>query len=139
LETNDMRNCFAALLATLLLAACQAAPNAPAGAALTGSWGGQHIGLELSATSGRLDYDCAAGTIDEPVRPDASGRFTARGTHTPSMGGPERVDVPRPQLAATYTGRLNGDRLTLSVRTPDAELGPFTLARGAEPVLLRCL
>jgi len=134
-----MHSCFAALLATLLLAACQAAPPAPAGAALTGSWGGEHVGLELSATNGRLDYDCAAGTIGEPVRPDASGRFTARGMHTPGTGGPERVNVPRPQLEATYTGQVSGDRLTLSVRTPDAELGPFSLARGAEPMLMRCL
>ncbi|MGQ0533265.1 MAG: hypothetical protein ACT4OF_11335 [Caulobacteraceae bacterium] len=132
-----MRRFFIVLLA--LLAACQAAPPAPAGAPLTGSWGGEHIGLELSAAGGRLDYDCAAGTIDQPVRPDASGRFTARGTHTPNTGGPERIDVPRPRVEATYTGGVNGDRLTLSVRTPDAELGPFTLARGAEPMLMRCL
>lgn len=134
-----MRSCFAALLATLLLAACQAASTAPAGAALTGAWGGEHIGLELTAAGGRVDYDCAAGTIDEPVRLDASGRFTVDGMHTPGMGGPERVDVPRPRVAATYTGRANGDRLTLSVRTANSELGPFTLARGAEPVLVRCL
>jgi hypothetical protein len=132
-----MRNCFVALLA--LLAACQAAPPAPAGAALTGSWGGEHIGLELSAAGGRLEYDCAAGTIDEPVRPDARGRFNARGAHTPNTGGPERVDVPRPQVEATYSGQVNGDRLTLSVSTPEAELGPFSLQRGAQPMLMRCL
>jgi hypothetical protein len=131
-----MRNC---LFAMALLAACQAAPPAPAGAPLTGSWGGEHIGLELSADGGRLEYDCAAGTIDEPVRLDSSGRFTARGTHTPNTGGPERVDLPRPRVEATYSGQLSAERLTRSVRTPEAELGPFTLARGAAPMLLRCL
>lgn len=103
-----------------------------------GTWGGRHVGLELTAGGGALDYDCAAGTIDEPVRADASGRFTARGTHTPGMGGPERVDVARPRLPAQYSGRIQGERMTLSVRAPD-ELGPFTLARGAEPMLMRCL
>lgn len=132
-----MRRCFVALLA--LLAACQAAPPAPAGAPLTGSWGGEHVGLELSAAGGRLDYDCAAGTIDEPVRLDASGHFTARGTHTPGTGGPERVDAPRPRVEATYAGRVNGNGLTLSVRTPEFELGPFTLARDEQPMLIRCL
>lgn len=128
----------AALAALVLVASCQAGTMTPPGP-LTGSWGGQHIGIELTATDGRLDYDCAAGTIDEPVRPDVAGRFTARGTHTPSMGGPERVDVRRPQLEASYVGELNGDRMTLRVRTAEAELGPFTLMRGAEPTLVRCL
>lgn len=125
------------LALTLLASACQAAAPTASGV-LVGGWGGQHVGLELTAAGGTLDYDCAAGTIDEPVRVDASGRFTARGTHTPSMGGPERIDVPRPRVPAQYSGRLEGARLTLSVRVPD-ELGPFTLTRGVEPMLMRCL
>ena len=123
-------------LLVLLLNACQAAPLAEG--MFMGAWGGRHIGLQLTARGGALDYDCAAGTIDEFVRVDASGRFTARGTHTPGIGGPERVDVPHPHLPAQYSGRIQGERMTLSVRAPD-ELGPFALAQGAEPILMRCL
>jgi hypothetical protein len=126
-------------LAGLLVAACQsvAAPTAP----LTGSWGGQHIGLTLTAEGGRLDYDCAAGTIDPPLSLDRDSWFHARGTHSPGQGGPDRIGYEPPRLPATYEGWVRGDRMTLRVRVPStgAELGPFTLRRGAEPILVRCL
>lgn len=123
----------------LLVSACQAAP--PPGETMTGSWGGQHIALELTAQSGRLQYDCAAGTIDEPVRPDASGRFLAHGTHTPGHGGPERIGEEAPASPADYEGRVNGGHMILSVRIPalGQELGPFTLEHGAAPNITACL
>ena len=37
----------------------------PAGATLTGAWGGPHVLLTLSANGGRIEYDCAQGTLDE--------------------------------------------------------------------------
>jgi hypothetical protein len=123
----------------LLVAACQsvAATSAP----LTGSWGGRHVGLKLEAEGGRLDYDCAAGTIDEPLRLEHGDRFRAGGTHSPGQGGPDRIGYEPPRLPATYEGQVRGDRMTLHVRVPSTgvELGPFTLRRGAEPILLRCL
>ena len=123
----------------LLLAACQsvAVPTAP----LTGSWGGRHVGLTLAAEGGRLDYDCAAGTIDTPLNPGSDGRFFSRGTHSPGQGGPVRIGHEPPRLPATYEGRVRGDRMTLLVRVPSTgvELGPFALRRGVEPILMRCL
>lgn len=132
-----MRYLLISVVAAALLA-CQAAPT-PSGYDLSGSWGGDHVGLDLNAQGGRLEYDCAAGAIDEPVRPDAAGTFVARGTHVPSLGGPERVDQPRPRLPAEYRGRVRGDLMTLTVHTPDGVLGPFGLERGATPSILRCL
>lgn len=120
----------------LSLSACTAAPKT--GEPLTGAWGGAHISLQLDESGGVLEYDCAAGSIDEPVRLDASGRFSARGTHTPNTGGPERVDVERPRVPAEYSGQITGTRMTLSVRAPQ-ELGPFTLSRGGSAQLMRCL
>ena len=88
-----------------------------------------------------LEYDCAAGTIDEPVRPDSAGRFSVRGTHTPGHGGPERVGEEVQRLPANYEGRVSGSRMTLSVRViaSGLELGPFTIERDARPVIMRCL
>jgi hypothetical protein len=130
----------ASALALIVLSACQGAPPL-AGEPLTGSWGGQHVALELAPQGGTLEYDCAAGTIDEPVRPDSSGRFSVRGTHTPGHGGPERVGEESPALPANYEGRVSGSRMTLSVRVVPSglELGPFTVERGATPVIVRCL
>lgn len=137
---NSARFVLAGSIAVIVLGACQAALPLP-GEALTGAWGGQHIALELTREGGRLEYDCAAGAIDEPVRPDAMGRFLVHGGHTPGHGGPDRVGEVARVLPADYEGRVNAGRMTLSVRLQPSgqELGPFTLVRGAAPVIMRCL
>lgn len=134
-----MQNLLAALSVLIFSAACQA-PASP-DVALTGSWGGEHVGLALHAGGGTLEYDCAAGAIDEPVRADESGAFLARGTHTPGHGGPDRVGEEPPRLPAEYQGRVRAGRMTLNVRVPSSGLvlGPYTLERDAPPQILRCL
>jgi hypothetical protein len=125
-------------LALAALAACASVP--PAGIPLTGEWGGTHVGLRLSETGGVLDYDCAAGTLDGPLLPGADGTFEAHGRHTPGTGGPERVGEVRPSYRANYRGAVRGDRMTLRGEMENGViLGPFTLVRGAEPVIFRCL
>lgn len=124
-------------LGAFALASCATAP--PAGVPVTGSWGGTHVGLVLDPSGGRLDYDCAAGTIG-PVVPGFDGRFEATGTHTPGTGGPERVGEVRPAHGARYSGTVRGDRMTLLVAVANGTaIGPLELRRGAEPILMRCL
>ncbi len=125
-------------LLLLLLAGCASMP--PAGVPLTGRWGGEHVGLELTASGGNLDYDCATGRIDGPVRPTADGTFRALGTHTPGTGGPERVGVAPPSHLARYEGQVRAGRMMLQVRVANGVLvGPLTLRPGARPMFLRCL
>jgi len=136
--TRRAMNAAAPFMLVLALAGCATAPPpGPPG----GSWGGRGVALTLDARQGRLEYDCAAGTIDGPLLPDALGRFIATGTHTPGLGGPERIDRPPASFPARYTGTVRGDAMRLEVDVParDLHLGPFTLRRGAEAVLLRCL
>lgn len=57
---------------------------------------------------GRVEYDCADGVIEGPIRPDRAGRFTAAGTHTPGRGGPIREDEVLPSFRARYDGQING-------------------------------
>lgn len=126
------------LAATAGLAACAGLP--PAGVPLTGEWGGTHVGLKLSETSGVLEYDCAAGTIDGPLIPRRDGSFEVEGGHTPGWGGPEREGEIRPTYQTRYWGAVRGTRMTLQARVENGvALGPFTLARGAEPIIFRCL
>lgn len=137
-------NRLAVCLAAVLLCGCRTAAPPPAAidqAALTGSWGGTHVSLILTAQGGRLEYDCASGAILGPVRIDARGDFSASGTHSPGQGGPEREGDRPPMLPASYSGSVQADRMTLFVRVParDIEIGPLTLRRGADPVLFRCL
>ena len=130
--------------AALAMAACETGSPSAAAAGqrpLTGSWGGAHVSLVLRPDGGALEYDCASGSIDEPLRTDAGGRFTARGTHVPGQGGPEREGEVPPRLPALYSGAVSGAKMRLLVRIPStgAEIGPLELRRDAEPILLRCL
>lgn len=127
-----------ALFPLALLASCAAVP--PAGAPLTGRWGGNHVGLTLDTNGGTLEYDCAAGEIAGPLVPRGDGTFAAIGTHSPGHGGPERVGEVHPSFPARYAGTVRGDRMTMTVKVQNGVLiGPHTLRRGAEPMLMRCL
>ena len=126
------------LPALAALSACATVPAAPG--PVTGNWGGTHVGLKLTAAGGVLDYDCAAGTIDEPVILHPDRTFHVIGMHTPGSGGPERVGEVRPSYRTRYSGSVRGDRMTLQGRVENGVLlGPFTLVRGADPTIMRCL
>ncbi|MEO6581891.1 MAG: hypothetical protein ABIN68_03675 [Sphingomicrobium sp.] len=106
----------------------------------SGTWGGPHIGLILEGGLGRLEYDCASGTVDSPVIPAADGSFTATGTHRPGQGGPIRVGQIFTSVRATYAGTIVKDHITLGVVLEDGTaLGPFSLDRGVPAQLTRCL
>jgi hypothetical protein len=128
------------LLAAFCCVACGDARTAPP-AVVTGDWGGVHAGLIATPDSGTLEYDCAAGRITEPLRPRSDGSFTALGTHSPGHGGPIRIDEVVPKRPARYTGRVDGDHLTLTVVMTDSAVtvGTFDLYRGRSPHVLKCL
>ena len=107
-----------------------------------GLWGGPHISLTVTETGGRVEHDCAFGTIDEPLIADEDGNFEARGTHVFERGGPRESDEPAAkQHAARYHGWTDGDEIRLTVTLPDLdrELGPFLLRLEQPPQLEKCL
>ncbi len=108
---------------------------------LIGTWGGEHVDLVATPDSGTMEYDCAVGRITEPLRPGSDGRFLARGTHTPGHGGPARIDEILPRWPTEYTGRVDGDRLELTVVMTDSSVvvGTFELTRGRSPRVFKCL
>ena len=121
----------------VLLAGCASAP--PAGVAVTGNWGGTHMGLTLGESGGTIEYDCAAGTIGRVIA-GTGGRFAAHGTHTPERGGPVRIGDVLPTYRAQFDGIVRGNRMTIRGRVENGvALGPFELVRGAQPTILRCL
>ena len=105
---------------------------------LTGDWGGAHVGLTLGAGGGRIEYDCAHGTLDVAVVPGPDGAFSVPGTHV-SEGGPARIDAPPESMRTRYDGAVMGDRMTLQVQAGATALGPFVLQRGAAAQLFKCL
>jgi hypothetical protein len=129
---------WVAALALLLTTACDEPLTS---ADLIGEWGGEHIALTVTAAGATLEYDCASGAIDEPLKPDASGRFEARGTFTPGKGGPIVEGEEPVRYPALHQGTTDGDAMTLRVARLDTgeSVGTFFLALGAPARVFRCL
>jgi hypothetical protein len=123
------------------LVACSAPTSPTEGRVEIGAWGGDHLRVDVTPGGATTEYDCAHGTIDEPLVADRNGRFSASGTHTFDHGGPVRIDEVPNRHPARYDGRVTGDTLQLTVTVTDTPqvLGSFTLTRGVAPRLLKCL
>jgi hypothetical protein len=124
--------------ALLGLASCARVPTGPLP---PGEWGGQHIGLTVLDRGATVEYDCASGTIDEPLHIDSRGGFLAVGTHTRGHGGPARIDEVPDRHPARYAGYTDGRTMTLTVTLSDSGelLGTFKLVRGTSPAVFKCL
>ncbi len=126
------------IAAALLVSACETLDDSPD--FLFGSWGGPHAGIQFEGGLAKVELDCASGTIDAPVYPAKDGSFTAKGTLRTGTGGPVRVGQIFRSQRATYSGTVVKDLMTLNIGLEDGNSsGPFTLTRGAQPLLTRCL
>ena len=105
-----------------------------------GTWGGQHIRFEVSDGSVNIEYDCAHGSIAGPVTLDRQGRFSWRGTYTRERGGPVRMGDKDNNEPATYSGSIENDTMSLTVRLENASVEPqtFTLKRGSVGRVFKC-
>lgn len=107
----------------------------------SGAWGGEHISMIVTDSSASLDYDCAHGSIDEPIKPDDNGMFEAVGVHIIEKGGPIRIgDIPD-KHPALYNGSIKGKEMTLIVTLIDTEvvIDTFSLTLGIDPIIYKCL
>jgi len=137
LRRVNNRPCALALAVSVAAAGC----TNPTPVIAPGPWGGSHVRMDVTSTGARLEYDCADGVIEEPLRPDGEGRFTASGIHTPGHGGPIRLGEVLPSFRARYQGRVDGEVMSLLVTLTEtgAMLGTFELRRGSSGRLTRCL
>lgn len=112
------------------------APGVP----LEGQWGGDRIRLVIDSTSGRVETDCASGTISGPIKLGADGKFVASGTFEQFRGGPQRADEAAAPASARYSGEVKQDAMQLSI-IPEGESGAqvYNLRKGAAVKLVRCL
>ena len=108
---------------------------------LTGKWGGKHIGILVSDSSATLEYDCAHGIIDELIVPDDEGNFEVGGVHVFEHGGAIRIDEKLDEHPALYIGHIVGDEMTmiLVLTDTDTEVVTFSLTRGVDPLIHKCL
>jgi len=119
------------------LAGCETIENRPTN--VFGIWGGPHIGAVFRGGIGELQFDCAGGTIDDPI-PARDGPFTAVGSYRAGQPGPVRVGQIYRNQRATYSGQMDKKVMTLNILLEDNNtLGPFTLTEGQAPEITRCL
>ena len=107
---------------------------------ISGQWGGQGISMEVTDSGATLDFDCASGTITEPITVDGAGKFSAKGRFARQRPGPTREDDNNEGQPASYSGVVDGENLTLTITlTKNSEkVGDFTLAHGKMGRIRRC-
>jgi len=111
----NTRALFLPLFLALALNACSDDPVRPP-VQIEGQWGGEHISLTADASGAGLDYDCAHGTIDEPLAVDGKGNIDLIGTHTRESGGPVHEGDPPDIHPARYRGLVTGTTMILTRR-----------------------
>lgn len=104
------------------------------------TWGGEHILIRFVEGKARVEFDCAHGTITDPLETNAEGRFDLNGTYVREGPGPTRLNAPRVSLPARYSGAIKGDEVSLSVilKNDSQEIGTFILKRGSEGLVRKC-
>jgi hypothetical protein len=105
-----------------------------------GTWGGEHIALEVTETGATIDYDCAHGRITERITLDSDGNFKVKGLHVREHPGPVRIGEDTTGQAAVYTGTSDGKTLTLTVKLvgTDEIVGTYTLTHGKMGRVRKC-
>jgi hypothetical protein len=108
-------------------------------ALLPGVWGGRHIRFEATGGGAEIEFDCARASVVRRIVVDAAGRFNADATYYRESGARPVTDEPPRGDAVRLTGRVGGSIMSLTIRRGGESLGTFSLARGREPRLTKCM
>jgi hypothetical protein len=106
-----------------------------------GTWGGRHVGMQVTGDGAQLDFDCAHATITQPLKLNSDGSFDAQGLYVKEHGGPVRSDEDQSGQPAHFKGKLTGQTMTLTITlegTAEA-IGPFTLEHGKYARIFKCM
>jgi hypothetical protein len=123
----------------MVLAAC-GTTTGPDAVTMTGTWGGDHAVLDVTATSASIEFDCAHGTLPVPLTLNR-GTFDVTGDYVQEHGGPIRSDETVDRQPARYSGTVSGNTMTLMVRltATGQDRGTYTLMRGSSGRVFKCL
>ena len=117
-----------------LIAGCSEATTSPED--VQGVWAGDGVRLSITLITARFESPCYDGELTIPFQYGPDGRFETGGLLT-RQGGAPGGDPPTPRFA-TFTGRVSGDALTLSIAPDDFGLGPYQLQRDAQVNIIGC-
>lgn len=128
------------MTAATTLLALSAFPQGGSEESSDSTWGGEHIEVTVTASGAEIEFDCATGTITEPIPPASKSGFNLKGTFTREHGGPVRKNEPSRIAAATYSGTVeNGTmRLKVTVSGRESYQESFVLQRGHSGRLVKC-
>jgi len=132
-----MRRAALVLLAVVAMAGrAQAGENRLA----AGTWGGQHLRLQVEDKGAvSLDFDCATGSIEKAPVLDAKGSFDVEGRLQREHGGPVRKDEETSGVPVRYKGTVQGKVLTLTIVPAQGDPdGPYTLEHGSDGRIFKC-
>jgi hypothetical protein len=105
-----------------------------------GVWGGQHIRAEVTDSGADIEFDCAHGTIDQPIVLDGKGSFDVKGKFNTEHPGPVRKDEESNDRLARYVGHVKDQELTLTITDAGTKetIGSFTLTHGSDGRIRKC-
>ena len=111
------------------------------GRMIKGTWGGNHISMEVTEEGAQVEFDCAHGTVSEPLRVDNQGKFRASGTHFRESAGPQRADSEDKGVPVVYSGTTDGKTATFTITNSatDEVIGTFSLTLGKRSRIHKCL
>lgn len=105
-----------------------------------GNWGGQNVRLQVTENGAQLQFNCAHGSIEQPLTLDSEGNFSAKGTIVAEAMGPLHEDnLPKPQ-PVTYSGTVRDRSMTLTVALTESneKPGTYSLEQGKTGRIFRC-
>ena len=107
---------------------------------LRGTWGGEHIAMEVTDAGATIEYVCAHGRVTEKIIPNSEGKFEAKGVHTRERGGPTRLGEDNEQ-PAVFRGSIKDQTMTLTVELTENNepAGTFTLTQGKTGRIRKCM
>lgn len=107
----------------------------------TGVWGGDHVIMQVTDKGATLEFDCAHGTITQPMTADANGNVNVTGVFVFEKGGPTPANAQEDTHPARYTGKFDGTTLTLTITLTDQNkvVSTYKLEYGKQGRLVKCL
>ncbi len=139
---HERRRAFGSVLALLLAAGAAAcSSHAPSPSVLpSGQWGGDHVRLDVTASSTTIEFDCAHGSVDGPWSLRGDGSFDENGVYVREHGGPTVAGEPVDSQPARYSGRLDGSSLSFTAYLQDgSSVGPFVAVLGQAARVFKCV
>jgi hypothetical protein len=108
---------------------------------IKGTWGGDHISMEVTEEGAQVEFDCAHAIVSEPLTVDGQGKFSAKGTYFRERGGPQRVGGEDKGVSVVYSGTTDGKTATFKITNSASNevIGTFTVSLGKRSRLHKCL